>query len=143
MSSSEQSNLIRPDQEDTPVVVKGEDPSFVRSAPESLPQITVPDLPPDAVGMSAEALAQVPTLTEQPEVAEPELPEPELPAQALAPQEPAFDMGLPRRSMALPQGMPRDVESWLQQCQSRINQLTDQIHKLNDRLDHIDHKPKA
>ncbi len=32
--------------------------------PESLPQISVPDLPPDAQGLTAEALSQVPTLTE-------------------------------------------------------------------------------
>lgn len=143
MSASEESNLIRPDQVDTPVVVKGQDPSFVRSVLESLPQITVPDLPPDAVGMSAEALAQVPTLTERAEAPKPELPETELSAQEPMQQEPVLGNDVPQRSMASPQGLPLDVESWVQQCQSRINQLADQIHKLNDRLDHIDHKPKA
>jgi len=32
--------------------------------PETLPKIQVPDLPEDAQGLTAEALAQVPTLTE-------------------------------------------------------------------------------
>jgi hypothetical protein len=148
MSTSEEAHLIRPDQDDTPIVVKDEGATFVRSAPESLPHITVPDLAPDAAGMSAEALAQVPTLTEQVKASEPVLTEPELPAQEVmqvevSHQESMPGADLPPMSMTLPQGLPSHVESWLQQCQSRINQLTNEIHKLNDRLDQIDHKPKA
>lgn len=158
MSAPEEANLIRPDQDDTSVVVKDKDTTFVRSAPESLPHITVPDLAPDAVGMSAEALAQVPTLTEQvgdslPQVSGLELLEPEtycaadpksdISAPELLQQEPVLGTELSEVAFALTQGLPSHVESWLQQCQSRINQLTDEIHKLNDRLDQLDHKPKA
>jgi hypothetical protein len=154
MSASEEAHLIRPDQDDTPVVVKDEGATFVRSAPESLPHLTVPDLAPDAVGISAEALAQVPTLTEQvgdplPEVPEPDLlqpetdPEPEISAPEVQQQEPVLDTDIPEIVLELAQGLPSHVESWLQQCQSRINQLTDEIHKLNDRLDQLEHRPKA
>ena len=149
MSALEEASLIRPDQDDTAVVVKGEDATFVRSAPESLPRLTVPDLAPDAVGMSAEALAQVPTLTEQvgdllPEVSEPELlaPEPEAEPDTSS-EESAPELVQQEPVLELAQGLPSHVESWLEQCQSRINQLTDEIHKLNDRLDQLEHRPKA
>ena len=154
MSALEEANLIRPTQGDTPIAVTVEGTNFVRSAPESLPHITVPDLPPDAVGMSAEALAQVPTLTDQvghslPKVSEAEViepqtgPEPDLSAPEVVQQESALGTDVPEIALELAQGLPSHVESWLQQCQSRINQLTYEIHKLNDRLDQLEHRPKA
>jgi hypothetical protein len=45
--------------------IRVEPPPFEHGyQPESLPKISVPDLPADAQGLSAEALSQVPTLTE-------------------------------------------------------------------------------
>jgi hypothetical protein len=153
MKPSEEVQLIRPDQKDTSADVIGEMADFVPSAPESLPRLTVPDLPADASGISAQDLAQVPTLTEQISAALPPEPAPEAPhdeppalVTQVAPEpvpEPVPMMEAVDPLPDLPQGLPSHVESGLQQCQSRINQLTDEIQKLNDRLDQLDHRPKA
>jgi hypothetical protein len=153
MKSSEEAHLIRPDHPDADVSMAEAPDGFVLNAPEKIPRITVPDLPDDAAGMSAQDLAQVPTLTEQ-------MPSPpEAPAAPPAPPEPAptvasVDVPAPTvaapappsaapSAPAAPQAPPVPAESWLQQSQMRINQISIEIHELNDRLDQLEHRPKA
>ena len=167
---SEEDKIIRPGHEDESVQVTEELADFVPAyKPETMTKITVPDLPDDASGMSAEALAKIPTLTEQvtPALAE-SAPGASL-AQALPPeQSPAAEVGSATAAAdadadALPalaevgelqltevcaelqaaQDTPLAADSWLEQCQIRIGQLTEEIHKLNDRLDQLEEKTKV
>ena len=62
---SQEQDQTKPTAEDASGSIKLEaspfEPGF---QPESIPKISVPDIPVDAVGLTAEALAQVPTLTD-------------------------------------------------------------------------------
>lgn len=168
---SEEDKIIRPDHEDASVHVTDGTDGFVPSyKPESLTKITVPDLPDDATGMSAEALAKVPTLTEQVATPAPTsalVPEP--PAQEPTPEhvEAAHDGAVasvnvaprelpvlqaeagdaqdiePTAQEAAAQDTPPAAESWVEQCQVRIDQLSDEIQKLNDRLDQLEQTTKV
>ncbi len=92
--------------------------------PESIPQISVPDLPEDAVGLTAEALAQVPTLTDQvEEVAAEEEVNPEVPIEAMLIQE-----------------APVEADTSGEQLHARMDKLTNDIHQLNARLDRLEEK---
>ncbi len=172
MKQPEDALVIRGDRADTGKEVAGEADAFVPSAPESLPHLTVPDLAPDASGISATELARIPTLTEQishpvapvpaaeqgqpepPTHAQPQL-EPELlQAPHPEPEAASVDEVVPEPSpMAVlvdvvalsdsAQALPVSAESWLEQCHSRVNQLNDEIHQLHDRLDQLEHRPKA
>ena len=112
--------------------------------PQTLPQIQVPDLPDDAQGLTAEALAQVPTLTElvdgepvvpqaQPSEDTPALAEPESDAEPLkeAPEE------------APVQETPPQADTWTEQLQVRMGKLSDDIHTLNARLDRLEERNKT
>jgi hypothetical protein len=169
MKQPEDALVIRGDRADTGKEVAGEAAAFVPSGPESLPHLTVPDLAPDASGISAMELARIPTLTEQiatPAVsvpaAEPHV-APERPAEVevdlVQVQAPRPELEVPHAEKTspdsvadllvvapvvdLPQALPVAAESWLQECHSRVNQLTDEIHQLNDRLDQLEHRPRA
>jgi hypothetical protein len=87
--------------------------------PDSVPQISVPHIPEDAVGLTAEALAQVPTLTDQVE----EEINPEVPIEEVAIQE-----------------APAAADTWSEQLHVRMDKLTDEIHQLNARLDRLAEK---
>ena len=169
---SEKDTIIRSDHEDASVHVAVESDGFVPGYQrESLTQITVPDLPDDAAGMSAEALAKVPTLTEQvsaqappPELAPAPhaLPTPE-PAHADVPADgPGTSVEVTHHEASVPQVKAGDVldleptahetaaqdtppaaESWVELCQVRIDQLSDEIQKLNDRLDQLEQTTKV
>jgi hypothetical protein len=112
--------------------------------PETLPKITVPDLPDDAQGLSAEALAQVPTLTELVEdsaegtpaeltdetdetvddfdvVSAPEVTEPDVEIQ----------------------DTPSQADTWGQELQVRMGKLNNDIHTLNARLDRLEERNKT
>ncbi len=116
--------------------------------PETLPQLHVPDLPADVQSLSAEALAQVPTLTELVE------PEPEPAAHAPQTQdvgEPAEqpeDMETAADSEAvaaeqdseLIQEPPAQADTWAEQLQARMGKLSDDIHTLNARLDRLEER---
>jgi hypothetical protein len=141
---SEEDKIFRSGHEDQAVEVTGESADFVPSyQPERMSKITLEDLPDDAIGVSAEvlALAKIPTLTDQlvPEV-----------AQALTESVPA-SVDLPQRSperVAAPKRQPAQdtsltVDSWTEQCQVRIDQLSDDIQKLNDRLDQLEQSTKV
>ncbi len=114
--------------------------------PENLPQLHVPDLPADAQSLSAEALAQVPTLTElvEPEpaaevtqthdVAEPAEPPEEVEA-ATDPEAVAAEP-----DSELIQEPPAQADTWAEQLQARMGKLSDDIHTLNARLDRLEER---
>ena len=100
--------------------------------PESLPKISVPDLPQDAQGLSAEALAQVPTLTEslddEPGVI------PDMPVmntvQVIQAVEPIQDVSV-------------EADTWIEELHVRVGKLTGDIHILNARLDRLEEQNKT
>ena len=94
--------------------------------PESLPKISVPDLPMDAQGLTAEALSQVPTLTE-------------LVGDALVEEdgEGAFVDDL-AETAPLIQDVPVQADTWVEELHVRMGKLTDEIHTLNARLDRLE-----
>lgn len=99
--------------------------------PESLPKISVPDLPIDAQSLTAEAMSQVPTLTELVDdtlveeggdaLAEADLVETE----------------------SLIQDTPVQADTWVEELHVRMGKLTDEINTLNARLDRLDEQNKA
>ena len=120
--------------------------------PETLPQITVPDLAEDAQGLTAEALAKVPTLTEL--VEHEAVPVDEVhddlaeaaqsselvdapiaieAAQADSEQDPEMPA----------QAQPTQADTWSEQLQARMGKLTDDIHTLNARLDRLEERNKT
>jgi hypothetical protein len=117
--------------------------------PETLPKISVPDLPDDAEGLSVEALAQVPTLTELVDDA---------PGQELLPTEPAAAEAAPvalespvseplHESASDPvtseiQAEPAQADTWVQELQVRMGKLNSDIHSLNARLDRLEERNK-
>jgi len=107
--------------------------------PETLRQIQVPDLPDDAQGLSAEALAHVPTLTElveeSPESAPVEAVEPQ--ATEVAEVAPEADIVDDAASAAI-QEDPSQADTWGEQLHVRMGRLTDDIHSLNARLDRLE-----
>lgn len=120
--------------------IKPEPPPFEQGyQPESLPQITVPDLAEDAEGLSAEALAQVPTLTElvddeggltdevSAEVSEPQ---PDADASAEASELETAEEVI--------QEAPVQADTWTEVLHARMGKLTDEIHTLNARLDRLE-----
>jgi hypothetical protein len=163
---SEEDKIIRPGHEDESVQVTDESVDFVPAyQPETMTKITVPNLPDDARGMSAEALAKIPTLTEQQVVAvlEEAIPQPvseHVPTPVLV-QEPASEdaaspsvvpaqaelSDVPQLEFAAElqtaQDTPPETDSWLEQCQIRIGHLGEEIQKLNDRLDQLEQTTKV
>jgi hypothetical protein len=117
--------------------IRPEPPPFEQGyQPESLPKITVPDLPADAQGLSAEALSQVPTLTElvhDDNEAPIETPEAEVAPDAAEP-EPVDDVI---------QEAPVQADTWTEVMHARMGKLTDEIHTLNTRLDRLEEKIKT
>ena len=99
------------------------EPSF---QPGSLPILSVPDLPDDAQGLSAEALAQVPTLTD------------------LVHDEPGQEiLAEPAEPEAVTQETPVEADTWVEGLHVRMGKLTDEIHTLNARLDGLEEQNKA
>lgn len=120
--------------------------------PETLPQITVPDLAEDAQGLSAEALAKVPTLTElvEPEAAPVDETHEEVSEEVLSTeptQEPiAIEAAQPdsEQEPEMPaQAQPAQADTWGEQLQARMGKLTDDIHTLNARLDRLEERNKT
>ena len=113
--------------------------------PESLPRLLVPDLPDDALGLSAEALAKVPTLTElvsdvaaetEPTTAQMEAEPIQVLAHACAEAE-LDAAGLQA------QDLPTQADLWNEELQARMGKLTDDIQILNARLDRLEELNKA
>ena len=116
--------------------------------PETLPKISVPDLADDAEGLSAEALANVPTLTE---LVETETESAPAPAPVVTTVEEPVGQSettddLPDSSEepeALAQDEPPQADTWGEQLQVRMGKLTGDIHSLNARLDRLEERNKA
>ena len=111
--------------------------------PETLPKISVPDLPEDAQGLTAEALAQVPTLTDSLDdfsapslVDETEAP-PEIPVIPVASAEQADQTAEPI------QDAPVQADTWVEELHVRMGKLTGDIHTLNARLDRLEERNKT
>ncbi len=118
--------------------------------PETLPHISVPDLAEDAEGLSAEALAKVPTLTElvESDVAVPDV-LPEDVAEVAEPSEPAPVVTETAQATASPaepqveaQEEPAQADTWGEHLHARMGKLTDDIHTLNARLDRLEERNK-
>lgn len=134
--SQQDPNLVRPDHADAPVSVTGDATGFQPSfTPDNVPKLSVPDLPEDATGLSPEALAQVPTLTDQ----------------VQAPVEPASESQIqaaeletePLAVEQVTQELEPEADTWIEQMQVRMDRLMDDIHTLNDRLDRLENKTKV
>lgn len=113
--------------------------------PESLPKISVPDLPIDAQGLTAEALAQVPTLTELVGESTTQVPV-EQTLEAQEPQVSEVSEPVPvLDAEPVIQDLPAQADTWGEEFQVRMGKLTDDIHTLNARLDRLEerHKTKA
>lgn len=119
--------------------------------PGTLPQLNVPDLAEDAQGLTAEALAKVPTLTElvEPEAAPAEVPHDEV-AEVVEPSEPvetpvtieAAEASSPEEPEAPAQAEAAQADTWCEHLQVRMGKLTDDIHTLNARLDRLEERNK-
>jgi|GEM_PF-1054967 hypothetical protein len=131
-------------------VSESEDPSFEPGfQPGSLPKISMPELPDDAESLTAEALVQVPTLTEWAD---------ENPGQELVdlaanvtdtpvvevkqpdetPVVAAPDVVVARtQPTASVQEKPFDADVWAEQLKTRMGKLTGAIHTLQSRLDQL------
>lgn len=110
--------------------------------PETLPQITVPDLADDAQGLSAEALANVPTLTDL--VDEAPTTEAEVAQQAsdvVVTAEEA-DTTSPEPATEI-QEPPAQADTWVEELQARMGKLNGDIQTLNARLDRLEERNKT
>jgi hypothetical protein len=106
--------------------------------PETLPKITVPDLPEDVQGLSAEALSQVPTLTEL--VHEPTDAD-EVSTEASILEAEAADVTEETETESAAESIqeePVQADTWAEVMHARMGKLTDEIHTLNIRLDRLE-----
>ena len=117
--------------------------------PGTLPQLSVPDLSDDAEGISAEALANIPTLTDlvdpSPDSA-PVVPTVQEPAPVIERTEDIPVAQGPRHVdvvVAMPQAHPPQADTWGEQLQVRMGKLTGDIDSLNARLDRLDEQNKT
>jgi hypothetical protein len=106
--------------------------------PGTVPQISMPDLPADAQGLTAEALAQVPTLTDCVE----EVPAPDALAESTESAHPTEVPDTAPESESEPpaQDAPIQADTWGEELQVRMGKLTDDIHTLNARLDRLEER---
>lgn len=105
--------------------------------PGTLPQLSVPDLADDAEGLSAEALANVPTLTELVEPESESQPEPVVTTvqESAHVLEPSDDLPVQAESV--------QADTLGEQLHARMGRLTDDIHTLNVRLDRLEERNKT
>ncbi len=120
--------------------IRPEPPPFEAGyQPESLPKITVPDLPEDAESLSAEALSQVPTLTE---LVHQEPGDSEENSEKVviddAPPDSPTDVEAQAATDEVIQEEPIQADTWTEVLHARMGKLTDEIHTLNARLDRLE-----
>lgn len=134
---SEEHEKTSPSDEPQSSAIHTEPPPFEPGyQPESLTKITVPDLPADAEGLSAEALSQVPTLTE--------LVHDDTEAPNETPEaEEAPDAAEPEVTDEVIQEAPVQADTWTDVMHARMGKLTDEIQTLNSRLDRLEEKIKT
>jgi len=99
----------------------------------------VPDLADDAQGLSAEALAQVPTLTEWVDAPAQGAPLEAVEAESVA--APSVEVvAEPTESAPVIQEKPAQSDTWVEDLQVRMGKLTGDIHTLNARLDRLEER---
>lgn len=108
--------------------------SFAKSySPETLPKIDLPDLPMDAVSVSAQDLAEIDDSDEEDPLSEPVqalyAPEPEA--------EPESDPEADAELLAAIQVMKAQADQRAEIMQARMDKLSGQISSLNDKLDRL------
>ena len=110
--------------------------------PETLPQITVPDLAEDAQGLSAEALANVPTLTDL--VDEAPAADAEVAEQASDAVETAeaADTTSPEPVTEIQEPLAQ-ADTWVEVLHVRMGKLNGDIQTLNARLDRLEERNKT
>jgi hypothetical protein len=120
-------NLIRSNHPDAEIGSTDSSDGFEVDKPEKLPQLRIEVLPEDAKGLSPEELANVPTLTD-----------------SIGTEEPAQVLQMQHESapeeLAMAQELMPQADSWVEVCQMRIANLSDEIHSLNERLDRFQKK---
>lgn len=133
---SQEHDKTSPDATVTGESIQPESPPFEPAyQPETLPKLSVPDLADDAEGLSAEALANVPTLTELVE------PEPESAPVVTTVQEAVH--ALEPTDDVPAQDESSQADTWGEQLQVRMGKLTGDIHSLNARLDRLEERNKT
>ncbi|PQA81569.1 hypothetical protein C5F52_18435 [Limnohabitans sp. TS-CS-82] len=108
--------------------------------PETLPKIDMPDLPEDAVSVSAQVLSEVPTLTELMPLAEIDESDDEDPIQA-----PTLSLAAPDEELQIQadvQVRSAEADKRAEIRQARMGKLSGQISSLNDKLDRLANSSK-
>jgi hypothetical protein len=116
------------------VVRSAGEASFAKSyEPESLPKIDLPDLPMDAVSVSAQDLVEIDDSDEEDPLSEPvqALYAPELEA------EPESDPEADAELLEVIQVMKAQADQRAEIMQARMDKLSGQISSLNDKLDRL------
>ncbi len=134
---SQEQDKTSPSEVPESTVLRMEPPPFEQGyQPESLPKISVPDLPADAEGLSAEALSQVPTLTELVHEEGAEVNTEASISEGDAVEAP--DSTETESAEESVQEAPVQADTWTEVMQARMGKLTDEIHTLNVRLDRLE-----
>lgn len=107
----------------------GEAPFAKGYAPESLPKIELPDLPVDAVSVSAQTLAEIDDSDEEDPLSEPAL--------ALSAPDPELDPEMEAELLAAIQVMKAQADQRAEIMQARMGKLSGKISSLNDKLDRL------
>ena len=123
--------VVRSD--DTVPFAKGYDP-------ETLPKIDLPDLPEDAVSVSAQVLSEVPTLTDLMPLAEIDESDDEDPIQVPVLSLEATDAEPPIQAAVQVRSVEADKRAEMRQA--RMGKLSGQISSLNDKLDRLANSSK-
>jgi hypothetical protein len=118
---------------------------------DKVPRIEVPNVPEDAQGLSAQELAQVPTLHEPEAAHMPEMAKESTPQAAPAPSEVSETASsvldeldaLPILDEVHAQEMPDHVDTWIEVLHKRTEKLTEDIRQLHARLDVLEEQSKG
>jgi hypothetical protein len=136
---SQEHDKKSPDESSVDTTIHTESAPFEPSYhPDQLPKISVPDLSDDVQGLSAEALAQVPTLTEL--VDAPADPSDLIDIPTAIPA--ILDEVTTSEEMPEIQDTPAQADKGVEGLQVRMGRLTDDIHTLNARLDRLEERMK-
>lgn len=141
---SQETDQTKPAPTDVADGINPQEPPFEPGyQPETLPHISVPDLADDAQGLTAEALAHVPTLTERVDATGDEVePAQENPAASESDIAPVSEQ-TPDNVPSVIQDTPVQADTWGQELYARMGKLTDDIHSLNARLDRLEERNKT
>jgi hypothetical protein len=105
--------------------------------PETLPKIDVPDLPEDAVSVSAQALSELPSVTDLMPMAEIDDSDEEDPLTGSVLALSAPDAPLDEEMLLAIQVKKAEADKRAEIMQARMGKLSGQISSLNDKLDRL------